>query len=1089
MKGEEDMLKFIVGRAGTGKTYTALKTAVKEAAEYKMTYIIVPEQSTLSYEKQLIKYNSESNRLGVEVLSFTRIVEKVMLVTGGLAGNYIDTMGKIALVYRALNDCSDSLKLFGRYSDSPQFAVQFSETVDELKVNNISADTLLEAGKAEDISKTLSDKLYDTALIVREYERLISGSFFDPVDKLSALCELLDNYEFFDGCAVYFDGFTGFSPIEEEIIKKIITQSKTCVMTVSAPSLEKTSELFYPVISYAKRFSQYAKDRGVCVSEGIILTENRKYLNATMMRLEKALCNDEEGLDGGEDIVIYSASDVYDEMRFVAAEIRRLIREENCRYHDIAVIAGDLESYRSAVETEFELYDIPFFIDLRSDVRFRPLMRLVIFAFRAVMRGMHYEDMTDLAKTGLAGLNREEAAVLENYVNLWHISGKKWEKEFTLNPRGFVEVKKDNDDNTLEQINGYRKKIAEPLAEFKSNLSKASVADEYATAIYNYLIQSGVPEVIRTEKREALERGEEYDGERIWGLLMDVLDRISSAMGNEKMSTENYSELIKILFESADVGVIPPHIDEVLIGSEGRVRVENIKYCFIVGAIEGVFPNASGRKGVFTSADKEELLRRSIGLIRDDETRRCEMLLSVYNALTVPNKGICISFSACESDTEYTAPSPVIKQLEQIFPNCKRLALKDLGYDFLCATPAAALDIGADCFVFADTSERASIKEALLRSNELSEVLDRFSYIKENSNKPLEKDAAKYLSGKTKRLSATKSDEYYKCAFKFYCKYGLSLNAEPEVKFDALTVGTFIHFMLEKTVEAIYSNKLLGEISEFAQKISEEYIEQILGGVENLPASFLASISRTTELIIELVANIRSELEASGYVPVDFEVEIDEEGKIAPWRVVVGNDESVRFIGKVDRVDICTRDGREYLRIIDYKSGKNKKELLLGNVYDGIDVQMLVYIIAVWLNGKKAYGENVHPAGVYYFPANRPILDKEDKFDKKLSDATSMSGMTLEESPYDERTKPSFYTMSQLQLLKKHIERLFKDMHRNLSSGHIPKNPIETKYKECEYCPYVAICGVDTERVETKKVGKLKYSEVFEKLREEYADE
>lgn len=1083
------MLKFIVGRAGTGKTYAALKNAVDQASDYRMTYIIVPEQSTLSYERQLIRYNSESYRRGVEVLSFTRIVEKVMLVTGGLAGNYIDKMGKTALVYRAIKDCSDSLRFFGRYSDSPQFAAEFSETIDELKVNNVSSDTLIEVGKSQDLPKTLSDKLYDTALIVREYERLIRGSFFDPVDSLTALCELLDGYPFFEGCAVYFDGFNGFSPNEEEIIKRIILQSDNCVMTVTAPSLEYTGELFYPVVSFARGFSEYAKSVGISLGKSLVLTENRKYRTDTMLSLEDALCSEKEGLEGGENVIVYSAADSYDEMRFVAAEIRRLVREERCRYKDIAVIAGELEAYRSAVETEFEMYGIPFFIDSRSDVRFRPLMRLILFALRAVTGGMFYEDMCDVAKTGLAGINSEEAAILENYVNLWKISGKKWENEFVLNPRGFVETKTEKDIELLAEINRFRRMLAEPLFELKRKLATACVADDYAVALYEYLIRTGVPEVIKKEKNDALPRGEDYDGERIWDLLMDVFDRISSAMGQEKLSVENYRELIKLLFENADVGVIPPHIDEVLIGSEGRVRIENIRYCFIIGATEGVFPNISGRKGIFTNADKEELMRRSVNLIRDDETRRCEMLLSVYNALTLPSDGVRISFNLSEGETGYSAPSPVIKQLKNIFPACSILTEKELGYDFLCATPDATLALGAEFYDAPKTAEQSSVRAAMLRYTKLADLMQIYSRMRENGKNNLDKDAAEYLSGKTKRLSATKSDEYYKCAFKFYCKYGLSLNTEPEMKFDALTVGTFIHYMLEKTVAAIYSDKLDNDVAVFAEKLSAQYVQEVLGGAENLPVSFLNSLSRTTALIVELISNIRSELEVSGYVPVDFEVEIEDGGKITPWRVAVGNGDSIRFIGKVDRVDMCSRNGREYLRIVDYKSGKTKKELLLGNIYDGIDIQMLVYIIAVWLNGGKAYGQQLTPAGIYYFPANRPLLERDDKFDKKLSEAVSMSGMTLEESPHDERIKPSFYNISQLELLKKHIERLFCDMHKNLKEGRIPRNPAEGKYKECDYCPYTAICGVDTENVTARKIGKLKHEEVFEKLREEYENE
>ncbi len=1084
------MLGFIAGRAGTGKTYTTLKKAVDEASDYKMTYIIVPEQSTLSYEKQLIEYNSESYRLGVEVLSFTRVVEKVMLETGGMAGNYIDAMGKIALVYRAIKDCTDALRLFGKYSDNPQFAVQFADTIDELKINNISPDELIKASEIKSINHTLRDKLYDAAIILKEYERLIRGSYFDPVDKLTALCEVLDGYNFFEGCAVYFDGFNGFSPVEKEVAKRIVKQSKNCVISLSAPSPECADELFYPIISLAEYFRKYADSCGIEIGETVILEENRKFVSEDMVSLEEALRTGKADFEGGEKITVYSATDHYDEMRFVAAEIHRLVREEGCRYKDIAVIAADLDSCRSAVEIEFQQYEIPYFIDSRSDVRFRPLMRLVLFALRVVSRGMFFEDMVDLAKTGLAGIDREEAAILENYVNLWRISGKKWEYEFNLNPRGFVEKRTEEDIATLERINSFRKRLAEPLIALREKIKKATVADEFAIALYEYLVQAKTPDSIKAEKKEALVRGEEYDGDRIWDLLMEAFDKISVAMSEEKMSVENYTELIKILFESVDVGVIPPHIDEVIIGSEGRVRVEHIKYCFIVGAIEGVFPNSSGRKGVFTNFDKEELLRHSIELIREDEIRRCEMLLSVYDAMTVPSEGVYISYSLTGKEDEYIAPSPVIAEMEEIFPRCRKLTASELSYEFLCCTPATVLNIGAEFYDLPVTSEQASVREAINRVPSIKEKMEEYSSVRKEGELPLDEDAARYLSGKARKLSATKSDEYYNCAYKFFCKYGLSLYPEPEAKFDSLTAGNFIHYLLQKTVEEIYSNNIRDDISSYVKLLAEGYINDVLGGEENLPKTFMNSVFRATRLVIDLIFNIKSELDESGYVPVDFEVEIEEGEKIEPWRILVGNGKNIKFTGKIDRVDVCTREGKNYLRIIDYKSNRTKKEFSLANVYDGIDVQMLVYLIAICLNGKSSYGNDIAPAGVYYFPARRALVDRDVDFNRKLTGEMSMSGMSLEDSPYDKRTNPKFYSASQLALIKKHIEHLFKEMHTNLRMGKIPKNPIETsKYTACERCQYSAICGVDTEKVTTRKIGKLKHGEVLEKLREEYDDE
>lgn len=1096
------MLSFIAGRAGTGKTYTVLRSAVEDAQQNKMTsYIIVPEQSTLSYEKQLIRYNPEARRLGVEVLSFTRMVEKVMLETGGLAGNYIDSMGKTALIYRAVRNCADELKLFGKYANDPRFAVRIAETADELKTNGISPDALLAASGEEGVADTLRGKLHDTALILREYERLTAGSFFDPADKLTALCEILEDSDFFAECAVYFDGFTGFTPQEEKVIGRIIRGSAKCVISLTAPSDGMdVGEEFYPVALMAKRFRDFAAANGVPLGETKVLTDDRKFRTQTMKLLESKLYSGETDIEGGENITVYAASDLYDEMRYVASEIRRMTVEEGCRYCDFAVIAGDLENCRAAAEIEFEQYEIPYFIDSRRDVRFKPLMRLVLFAFRAVMHGMYFEDMADLAKTGLAGVNVEQSAILENYINLWKISGKKWDEPFTLNPSGFAEAMSQSDRETLVAVNEAREKLTAPLRGFERALGSASTADDFAKAVYSYLSAARTAETIRADRAAARAAGEEYDGDRMWELLMDVLDRISSAMGQDELKQENYAELLRLMFENADVGVIPPHADEVIIGSEGRARVEHIKYCFIVGATDENFPRPFASKGVFTNADKEKLFDHSVRLIRDEETRRCELMLSVYNALTIPSHGVYVSYSASESALSVAAPSRVILDLKNTFKDCRRIEASDLQYEDICSAPAAALEICAPFYDRPESVAEASVTEAVSRTAELAEKLETFREMRGNAGRKLDSDAAAYVAGKTRVVSSSKAEQYFGCPYSFFCKYGLSLYPEAKAELDPRNVGTFVHYVLERTVKELSNGGIPEGVEEYAKRIADEYVENCLGGYDNLPASFKRSISATTALIVELVGYIEDELGESGYKPTDFELSIgkpeDGEDYVDSWNIAADDGGTISFRGKIDRVDICERGGKKYMRVIDYKTGKKKKEVSLRNVYNGVDMQMFVYLISLRVNGGGRYGEGVAPAGVYYFPANRVRIEtSDDKLEEELAAARIMSGMALDDSPIDERQeekkRPARYSIEQLDLLERHIEKLMRRMRRQLAAGDIPRLPMKKdggNKLPCEYCDYISICGVDKDKVPTRKFDMIKDDKVFDRLREEDAD-
>ena len=465
----------------------------------------------------------------------------------------------------------------------------------------------------------------------------------------------------------------------------------------------------------------------------------------------------------------------------------------------------------------------------------------------------------------------------------------------------------------------------------------------------------------------------------------------------------------------------------------------------------------------------------------------------MYNALTVPSHGLSVSYSAAESALSVSAPSRVILDLKNTFKGCRRIQASDLKYEDICSAPAAALEICAPFYDSPADVFEASAAAAAARTPQLAERLDSYRVLRESEGRPLESDAAAYVAGKTRVMSASKAEQYSECPYSFFCKYGLSLYPQAKAEMDPRNVGTFVHYVLERTVKAIADGGLSESVEEYAKRIADEYVENCLGGAENLPASFLRSISSTTALIVELIGNIRDELAASGYEPKDFELDIGEEG-VASWTIAAegGN---IGFEGKIDRVDICERDGKKFLRVIDYKTGKHKKEVSLRNVYNGADMQMFVYLISLWLNGAGRYGAGVEPAGVYYFPANRARVDAADeKAAEKLADAYRMSGVVLEDSPIDERPdekkRPRRYTKEQLGLLKRHIERLMRRMREQLAEGNVPKLPLKKSggAMRCEYCDYAAVCGVDKDDVEPRVLENIKDDRVFDRLREEEAD-
>ena len=117
------------------------------AGDGRPQILIVPEQHSHSMERQLCAIGGSRVSLFAEVLSFTRLANRVFLAAGGMGEPELDAGGRLLLMHEAVKAVSDQLTVYARPSRRPVFLESLLATADELKSSCVQPELLLQAGR------------------------------------------------------------------------------------------------------------------------------------------------------------------------------------------------------------------------------------------------------------------------------------------------------------------------------------------------------------------------------------------------------------------------------------------------------------------------------------------------------------------------------------------------------------------------------------------------------------------------------------------------------------------------------------------------------------------------------------------------------------------------------------------------------------------------------------------------------------------------------------------------------------------------------------------------------------------------------
>jgi len=1116
-------LQFIYGRAGSGKSFHCLNQIKSKLLEdnSKKLVLLVPEQYTFQAERDLIRVLETGGILKTEVLSFRRMAYRVLNEVGGITYPHIHPAGKCMILYRILDKMKDDFAIFHKSANCQGFVNTISNLITELKRYNVHPDSFDAVLKELEEDNYLKQKLSEIKLIYSEFEKMLTTRYRDADDELTLLSSKLDATSMYDAAEIWIDGFSGFTPQEFEVISKLMQKADKLNITICTDVLEDEgsndlSDVFSQAKNSYRKFINIAQNNSVSVllpiglngvkpprfkdSEEMISLE-ANYYSYPYKTYQKPTT----------DIELFESVNIYSEIEECARDIIRQCRDNGLRYKDITVVTRNLAGYENLIEVIFGEYDIPCFIDSKTEIMNHPLVRLVLSMLDVFIENWSYETVFRYLKSGLTGIEQTQIDIIENYVLACGIRGNRWtgDVDWTISPEFISDDKQSAlNDQLLLKINSTRFEICEPLLHFRGKTKGRKKASDFCACLYDFLVEIGVQSRIEGYIQQFTQAGKlrlasEY--EQVWNILMDVFDQVVEVMGDETFGLERFTNIIKIGLEEYKISSIPVSLDQVLVGSVEHSKSHEIKALYVLGTNDGIFPSAGISEGILSDADRLSLGRNGIELASDTKTQVFDEQYLIYRALTTPKNYLCLSWPIADHEGKTMRPSIIISRMKKLFPQITEKSnlhkpVKDKEHISLITSPIPAFN---------------QLVSALRQKNngiEISEIwIDVFSWFSrqpawdercemmrnalkyKNIALPVNKEKIQELYGSNVYSSVSRIEKYTACPFAYYVQYGLGARERKIYQLSPPDVGTFMHAVIEQFSKMLEEQDISWRSFEktWCEEQVSIIVDDLIGSMKNTilgnSKRFKALTSRLKRVVTRSAWLIAEHIRMSSFDPIGYEVDFGEGGSFPPMVIELDSGEKISLVGRIDRVDALKTDDGTYLRIVDYKSGD--KDFKLSDVYYGLQMQLITYLDALWENSDKQEENKVYPAGMLYFKLDDPIIkgtsmNTTEEIEIAIMKKLKMRGLlladvqlikhmdhTIEGSSMiiparinkgDVLGKSSVASLEQFTMLKTYVKKLLKDMCTEIVKGDVSIKPYKKKkLSSCQYCSYSSVCQFD----------------------------
>ncbi|MED2943990.1 helicase-exonuclease AddAB subunit AddB [Bacillus swezeyi] len=1155
---------FLTGRSGSGKT-TFILNEIREKLRReplgKPIIFLVPDQMTFLMEYELSKTPDLGGTIRAQVYSFSRLAWRILQHTGGMNRPFLTGTGIQMLLRKLIEEHKGEFRVYQNASDKSGFTEQVERMLTEFKRHCLTPESIrgiMEGSGSSEYEgeRILADKLHDLYMLYSKMEENLERQYVQSEDYLTLLAEQIPDAEEIRNASVYVDGFHQFTPQEMNVLEQLMKHARemTFSLTADKPFTVNTPHELHLFRMTGKAYYdlyQKAQELGLDLSE-VRLEEGKRHSHAPeLQHLERYFDERPAKAYSGkmEALCIMQAAGRRTEIEGIAREIHSLIRKDGFRLRDIAVIARNVEDYKDTIKEVFKDYEIPFFIDGKESMQNHPLIELIRSTLDIIKGNWRYEAVFRCVKTELLFPQdeprerlREQVDQLENYCIAYGIKGERWTSKDPFAYRRYASLdedfaKTDREIETEHMLNELKGWIVPPIHRLQKRIKKAESVREMAEAVYLYLEEADVPMKLEQERRIAEEDGriaESRQHNQVWDAVIQLLDEFVEMMGDEHISFSLFQQMIETGLESLKFALIPPALDQVLIGNMDLSRMYGTKCTFLIGANDGILPARPADDGVLSDDDREWLKRNGAELAATGREQLLDENFLIYMTLSSPSEKLYVSYPIADAEGKTLLPSTVVKRLSELFPNHAEKVLinepeqlsDEEQLEFLINKSAALSYLAGQLGIW---TRQYPISDVWWSTyNFLMDEPDRFfsqnilsSLFFRNKVHKLSPHVSRELYGENIQGSVSRMETYKACPFSHFASHGLRLKERQFFKLEAPDIGQLFHSALKLISDRLHELKLDWRdlTKEQCDTLSSDAVERLAPKLQKeilLSSNRHHYVKQKLQKIIARVSGILSEhAKASGFAPVGLELGFGGNGPLPPMRFTLKNGCTMELVGRIDRVDKAESSKGLLLRIVDYKS--SDKGLDLAEVYYGLALQMLTYLDLSITHSADWLGMKASPAGVLYFHVHDPMIQVPvplglDEIEKEIFKKFKMKGLllgdqeairlmdtTLEQGRSDIisaglkkdgslRSDSAVVSEEDFHFLRRHIRRTFQEAGEEITDGKVSIEPYKLKDKTpCTYCSFQSFCQFDEslEENEYRKLKPEKDNVILERLKKE----